>query len=324
MRHSITMYGCTYGHAVNVIAKSLTSPVMTGFFILSGFSIHYAHRDEEISSSWIRTFLTKRFLATMPTYLLVVLLWPIVYPSTVKEWGYLLPVDLLGIQTMYRTLFGILHNGGTWFVSCIIFCYASYPIIKAVLESNRKWTAPLMMLLAEFLLMYSYVIIPKFSLDSLYSNPIARIGEFMIGVAFSEIVFLEKRINWCNIKMSGFVVCLSIVIATIMVLFNWDRMGFSELSWIYYPMPLIILLLSMANHTRGSFKLLAAFSGIAYQFFLAQLFLWRLSSYVLSLLSLRGNIEKISISFILCTAISFLVQKFYDKPCRKFFGRCFL
>lgn len=62
MRHSITMYGCTYGLSINEIAKSLTFPVMSGFFILSGFLIHYSHRNELFSSSCIRFFLLNELL----------------------------------------------------------------------------------------------------------------------------------------------------------------------------------------------------------------------------------------------------------------------
>jgi peptidoglycan/LPS O-acetylase OafA/YrhL len=57
--HSTTMYGCDYGYAINTLLSYLTSPVMTCFFVLSGFSIHYQHRNEEITAEWIRVYLKK-------------------------------------------------------------------------------------------------------------------------------------------------------------------------------------------------------------------------------------------------------------------------
>lgn len=193
-RHSITMFGCTYGHFCDVLFTSLTSPVMTCFFILSGFSIHYQHREDELNETWTRNYLKKRLISIMPCYLLVVLLWPLVYPEQIRDWLVLLPVDLIGIQTFYRSLFGILHNGGTWFVSCLLFAYLIYPIIKAVLRGANRWVSVIGLMGIHFLLMYSVAVISIFSLDSLYSNPIARAAEFSLGVIFSDILFMKMTV----------------------------------------------------------------------------------------------------------------------------------
>lgn len=85
------------------------------------------------------------------------------------------------------------------------------------------------------------------------------------------------------------------------------------------PVVLCILWLSMqarSDRLENS-KILSAISGMTYQFFLVQLFLWELSSWVLAQLERSGNIEKIGISFALCTLISYIVWRFYDKPIKK-------
>ena len=187
-RHSITMFGCTWGARIDEVMLSLTSPVMTTFFILSGFSIHYQHCQEPLSAGWVDSFLKKRIITIMPSYLLVVLIWPVVYPDQFNDWALLLPVDLLCVQTTYRTLFGILHNGGTWFVSCILFAYLMYPVVKGVLNSTGRWMTIVLICILHFLLIYSNVLIPCFSLDSLYSNSIARTAEFALGVACADLL----------------------------------------------------------------------------------------------------------------------------------------
>lgn len=97
MRHSITMYCCTYGSPVfDGWIVDLTSPVMTCFFILSGFSIHYQHMEEEVTSDWTREYLKRRLISIMPCYLLVVVIWPFAYPAQLEDWVLLLPVDLVG------------------------------------------------------------------------------------------------------------------------------------------------------------------------------------------------------------------------------------
>ena len=40
----------------------------------------------------------------------------------------LTPVEIFGVQSVFNSLFGILHNGGTWFISCILFAYFVYPL----------------------------------------------------------------------------------------------------------------------------------------------------------------------------------------------------
>ena len=139
-------------------------------------------------------YLKKRLIAIIPSYLLVALIWPIVNPEQLKDWALLMPVELFGIQTVYQTLFGILHNGGTWFVSCLLLAYVLYPVIKSVISSGKKRTPVLLIAITHFFLMYSNIIIQRFSLSDLYSNPIARSAEFMIGVSFAEILFRSKDI----------------------------------------------------------------------------------------------------------------------------------
>lgn len=334
-RHSIGMYGCTYGHTLDALFQYMTSPVMTCFFIISGFSIHYQHEQEEMSACWIKEFLKKRFLAIMPSYLLVVLIYPLVYPSQIKDWGLLLPVDLLGLQTIYRSLFGILHNGGTWFVSCLFLCYLVYPIIKAVLTSVKNWIPIIIIVISHFVLMYSNIIIPHYSLDSLYSNPISRAGEFMIGVCFAHLLLMRKSDseNMTNddVRKSikfyeswGFRIAFTIIVL-FLISFSLSLLSNSGkriMVFGYLVIPTILVLILFSYFIRSRFfensKLLAILSGMSYQFFLMQLFLWNITSFVMRLFHLQGNKAKILMSFFICTLGAFIIFWFYDRPVRRF------
>lgn len=33
------------------------------------------------------------------------------------------PVEIWGFQSLLSSLFSVSHNGGAWFISCILFCY---------------------------------------------------------------------------------------------------------------------------------------------------------------------------------------------------------
>ncbi len=332
-RHSITMYGCAYSPRLDAWFLDLTSPVMTCFFLLSGFSIHYQHGKEETTASWTRTYLIKRLITIMPSYLLVVLLWPLAHPDQIKDCLVLFPIEVLGIQTSYRTLFGILHNGGTWFVSCMICAYICYPIIKSVLNSGKRYTAPVMIVVVHFIFMYSFIVIARYTLDGFYSNPIARTGEFMIGAAFAQVLFTDK--GQSDHETSGaagtdrmplyLIVCLSIISVVLAVA---NHMNVRTTFFAYLPIPVILLCLYLASLIScpplERSKILSILSGISYQFFLTQLFLWDITTWVMHLFGFGGNRVKILTSLLLCTLISLAAWRFYDKPVRKYLMRHFI
>ena len=342
--HSINMYGCSYGAFPDGLISWLTAPVMTCFFILSGFSIHYQHRVDASSvsgattGSWTRGFLKNRLIAIMPSYLLVALIWPLAYPEQLREWFLLLPADLFGVQTSYNSIFGITHNGGTWFVSCLLLAYILYPVMRAILSSKKRWIPVIMLICGQFYLVYSLVLIPRFPISDLYSNPIVRSVEFMVGVAFAEILFRERPED-APAKKWGAGVFLSRIwnglrtpVGTALCLIVWtfgvgyigariNGVGYLDTLFGYVHVPLILLVMLVGACIRcrplEKSRILSALSGMSYQFFLMQLFLWKLSDLVLGLFGWEGNAIRIAVSFCLCLGCSFLVWFFYDRPVRR-------
>ncbi len=343
-RHSITMFGCTYGYNTDDFIISMTSPVMTCFFIMSGFSIHYQHRIKETTAIWTREYLKKRLISILPSYFLVVAIWPLFNKNQLKEWAVLLPIDILGIQTTYRTLFGILHNGGTWFVSCLLLAYISYPVVKSVLEARKKYISVVFVAVLHFIMMYSYAIIPMFELDSLYSNPIARTFEFIIGVAYCELIYENKgasRKEQCSLKRGesvrennffwgGWSTMLTMVVISLtsIAIAFVQNVGIRTMFFRYLVTPIICVLLLASAFVRikvlEKSRLLGVMSGISYQFFLMQLFLWVISAKVMIWLGIESNQGKIVLSLLLCIILSYLVWHVYDKPIRKYLNKIFL
>ena len=94
----------------------------------------------------------------------------------------------------------------------------------------------------------------------------------------------------------------------------------------YLVIPGVLFFLLAASHLRlvklENSKILSALSGMSYQFFLTQLFLWNLTSWLIGVLHINdGNVQRIGLSFILCALISFVVWRFYDRPVRKALAR---
>ena len=63
MRHVSTMGGVDW-HSLNRFALGSTTPVMTGFFMLSGFSLFYQHGDSSVfRDSGLAKYYKKRLMS---------------------------------------------------------------------------------------------------------------------------------------------------------------------------------------------------------------------------------------------------------------------
>ena len=132
--HSTIHLGCTYGVLQSV---SETAHVyMTAFFMLSGFSLFLDWSGRPLSDKKaVLSFWKKRVLRIMPIYwavtLVFVLLMLALKKDTISNVIVLAPIEILGLQSVFHSLFNVSHNGGTWFVSCILICYAVYPFCRS-------------------------------------------------------------------------------------------------------------------------------------------------------------------------------------------------
>ena len=92
---------------------------MTGFFLLSGYSLFYTHGSDDFAClHTVRSFYVKRGIGILPLYYATALLY-ILFLGTESpvENALLAPAELLGIQSAFSSLFPTSHNSGTWFIS---------------------------------------------------------------------------------------------------------------------------------------------------------------------------------------------------------------
>lgn len=131
--HSYIHFGCTYGILNRFIQNGAV--MMTGFFMMSGFSLHYVYANRNFGDGVERRrFYVKRMVGIMPGYYFVALLYIVfIGRESIIDNIILLPMEAFGLQSIYPGTFIITHNGGTWFISCIIFCYIMFPFMEQVL-----------------------------------------------------------------------------------------------------------------------------------------------------------------------------------------------
>lgn len=151
---------------------SMGAVAMTGFFVLSGYSLSYASTGKELVN-WnsIKRFYKKRLIAVWPLYIVTSILFIFfIGKETIVQNVLLSPIEVLGLQSVFSSLFSFSHNGGTWFISCIWICYLLFPFLKMIGDGLSKKEHVFFMIFLGILLLYSPLIVKSFGTNSIYSN----------------------------------------------------------------------------------------------------------------------------------------------------------
>ena len=321
MRHSITMFGCTYGSSlVDGLICATTSPIMVCFFVVSGFSIYYNNSNRNLlDAGELRTFYKKRFITLFPIYILVHMLSYVLVVNTVQQKIYSTPVELLGLQSMYGGLFGISHSGATWFISSLLLGYFIYPLVQELLKMNRSCIY-IATSVIFFVLVYSEVVmIQIFGVQPGYVNPVFRAMQVAFGAALC-MAFTEDDKG--NNKKAAIMMVANLIITGLLTVFALHyKMGIEYVTTpIYYYLIAFAMLISIKFKPRllTKSKLIKYAGSLTFYFFILQVFLWRLSAKVCGLTGFESNKGKLLVSFVLCVALSIICKELFDKHAQKY------
>lgn len=321
MRHSITMFGCTYGSSlVDGLICATTSPIMVCFFVVSGFSIYYNNSNRNLlDAGELRTFYKKRFITLFPIYILVHMLSYVLVVNTVQQKIYSTPVEILGLQSMYGGLFGISHSGATWFISSLLLGYFIYPLVQELLKMNQRCIY-LVTSVIFFVLVYSEVVMLQiFGVQPGYVNPVFRAMQVAFGAALC-MAFNEDDKG--NNKKAAIMMVANLIITVLLTVFALHyKMGIEYVTTpIYYYLIAFAMLISIKFKPRllTKSKLIKYAGSLTFYFFILQVFLWRLSAKVCGLTGFESNKGKLLVSFVLCVALSIICKELFDKHAQKY------
>lgn len=321
MRHSITMFGCTYGSSlVDGLICATTSPIMVCFFVVSGFSIYYNNSNRNLlDAGELRIFYKKRFITLFPIYILVHMLSYVLVVNTVQQKIYSTPVELLGLQSMYGGLFGISHSGATWFISSLLLGYFIYPLVQELLKMNQRCIY-LVTSVIFFVLVYSEVVMLQiFGVQPGYVNPVFRAMQVAFGAALC-MAFTEDDKG--NNKKAAIMMVANLIITGLLTAFALHyKMGIEYVTTpIYYYLIAFAMLISIKFKPRllTKSKLIKYAGSLTFYFFILQVFLWRLSAKVCGLTGFESNKGKLLVSFVLCVALSIICKELFDKHAQKY------
>ena len=240
------------------------------------------------------------------------------------------PVELSLLQSVYDGSFSVLHNGGTWFISCIFICYLLYPYVASVINLNTNKQNFVLFVLLYFISSYSVLPVYFFNFSSIYSNVFFRFIEFMMGVIVAKLTIdysqnLSSKIvvRFISIFFVYFLLFISISLGV--------KLGFNSLgiyNFIAIPCFAHILYQSVCSErifkNKVVNKIILVLSENTYAFFLAQFFVWDIIRFLdknTILFTQNRNIKLFLVSFLLCCAITAVLHYFFEKPLKKLFRK---
>lgn len=328
--HSNIHLSLTFGVFTDFV--SVGAFCMTGFFVLSGTVLYYTHGNESVLKSGLLRFYWKRILGIMPLYWVVMILYFLDNGITTNDYR-MLPIEILGLQSPFLGSFSLSHNGGTWFISCLLICYFVFPLVCELINEFKNWQIVIVICVLSAFDIYSQYITGHFAYGEMYSTPFLRVIQFTIGCLIGACV--KRKIGFAIFQNNHAVTMaavFSIFIAQIVILTSvvktemfftvtyLQRMAMYDVT----ALPCAAIIIFLLGHVRMDYAkrmrvgwVLQGSSNISYSFFLAQFFVWERAKNIYEQYGINNNKSKIIIAFCLCLLISCLLHWIIEKP----FGR---
>lgn len=335
MFHSqIHVLKCSYGYLNSFV--SMGAIAMTGFFLLSGYVMNLTCGYKDMSdSAEIKRFYLKRIISIIPLYFVWASIWTIANvivngKSAAIEEIILFPVEILGIQSVFSSLFPFSHNGGSWFISCILICYFIYPLLQNITKSISNRNKILLIFVLTAVLLYSPLVQHYFHLQILYSNPFFRVLEFSIGILVSQFNLSSNSNKLVSVMRNYFVCALSIVGLVVgITILNMVNIPHDYMLYNWVALPCFVsMMVSLSSYNFKNLqnsKVIKYLSQLSFCIFLGQIiYVWNAVKYVLDYFGTDNNIMKILVSFIIVFCIANVLHYFVEVPSSKYLKHSFL
>lgn len=326
--HARIHLGCSFGVLNSFVEVGALS--MTGFFMLSGFTLYMLYGNDDFADlKYTKRFMVKRLISLWPLYLVcgfVSILLSAIDSGSIKvlvKALFLIPLDLLGVTTVFSSLFFIPPNGGTWFISCMFICYLLFPWISIIVRQLSIRGLLFMMGLAWFLLFFAPIVVRSYHIMDVYSNPFFRFCEFVFGIAIAKLYLAHERVRACvgvgyfllaAISHIAFV-CLFVRLFKVGVGFNAYTFC-SAISLPFYAV-MIKAAYSMALSQSRLRSVIETCSLWSFPFYLTQWYGFLIVKKLMPQL-MDCNIGKMAVSFAFGVLFSILAYKYVQMPLKAY------
>lgn len=301
---------------------SMGAVFMTAFFMLSGYVLFLTYKDKSlVQAPALKNFYLKRIFGIFPLYLVVSVLYILTLgEESVFQNLVLLPIEILGLQSVFSTLFPVSHNGGTWFISCLLFAYLAFPLMQEVVKQMATRTKWMSLAICSAILFWSPLVVHTFKTDSIYSNPFFRGLEFFIGVLLCSLPIRDGiakiLATWKALLVEVLLLVAGVSIAVRLNIFVGNYMLYD---WIVIPLfaCMILTLASFKSPRLQNSKVLRYASAASYAFFLAQTFNTEIENWLFAACDIQNNVLQIAVSVALCAVMAIALHELVEKPCAK-------
>ena len=207
------------------------------FFVLSGFILTYVHRDLPLERSSLRNFYCARIARIWPLHLLC-LLATIVFvqiPEPFNPWVLAANASLLHAWIPFDRYF-FSYNYVSWSISTELAFYLAFPFL---LTYARRWHFRILLpalAIVVALIFWSYsAALPMWdtahdhlsSTGLLYSNPLARFAEFLVGMAIA-FLFLSRQSQRSTSHRYGTIIEM-VIVGLFIVAYRYFLLSFAPL-----------------------------------------------------------------------------------------------
>lgn len=298
---------------------SMGAVFMSAFFLLSGYVLFYSYRFWNLMNiEKIKIYYFKRIIEIMPQYYVCAIIYMVLSADTIIQTELLLaPIEILGLQSVFSSLFTYTHNGATWFVSCLLICYCCFPFVQEQVKQMSTKTKVKIILFCMAVLLYSPFVQMYFECNAIYTNPFFRLLEFTIGVCLCSMKSeLESNKRFSIIyswKAFGIESLTLITGITIAVKIGIPK-NYMLYSWCALPV-FVLMIISLSGLKKIPFgsKGIKYLSSISYMFYLASVFSWRISDWIMQRCEMENNLSKILISLMVSLTLGALGHEMLEK-----------
>jgi peptidoglycan/LPS O-acetylase OafA/YrhL len=292
---------------------------MTGFFVLSGFIMTHVYQNTDFTKRKnIFNYYIKRFAKIYPVYAIGTIAYFIVFHNySLSQYVRIVINDLFLVQAFFPSMFGVGMNGGTWSLTVEMFLYFLFPFLMILFARNAKSN---LFIGGGIALLVTINAKTNYN-DCIYSSPIFRLGDFLIGVGFYLLIdkteFFRKKI--AIIHILSFLTLFFVVI-----LFGKAR--YQYMFGQFLIAPLFGLWIFCVYHSKNFIynnKITTYLGQISYSFYIWQFIAIELGRYLIRLESIHIQLI-VLICLLLNIAVSAISFHFIEEPFRKLIIKKFI
>ena len=217
------------------------------------------------------------------------------------------------MQSSVDCSFSTWHHGGTWFISCLFFCYVLSPFIISVLGTISSKGCIILASGLGAMDAYTGLATHILGYSNIYSNMIFRAMEFVIGMCLAKFCTNSKLDNSKNLIKSAFLAgALTVGISALSFLGG----GFRDYGFFAIPIFCLLLKNSAFLEFDGVWqkivqcRIFSYANKIAYEFFLAQFFCFKIANGM----NLHSSFLKTVVAFLICVIIAIALHEIISRP----------